>query len=93
MKPVYKWYVVVLFFVLAWSLADKGMELWALGTEVDGAGIGVYFWIFEINDRVAEMNIPMYAFGFFVASAIVVLAAICLTVIASRQSNKDTTLG
>lgn len=93
MKPVYKWYVVVLLFVLAWSLFDKGLALWQLGTEVDGAGIGVYFWVFEINDRVAEMNIPTYAFGFFVASAIVVLVAICLAVIASRQSNRDATSG
>lgn len=92
MKPIYKWYAVVLLFVIAWSLADKGIELWALGTEVDGAGIGVYFWVFEINDRVAEMYIPYYALGFFIATLIVLISAICLAIIVSRQSNKDATL-
>lgn len=89
MKPVYMWYAVVLLFALAWSLFDKGLALWQLGAEVDGAGIGVYFLVFEINDRVAEMNIPYYALGSFIATVIVVIAAIWLAVIASRQSTTD----
>ena len=92
MKLFYKWYAVVILFVLSWSLADKGIELWELGTDVDGAGIGVYFLIFEINDRVAEMNIPMYAIGFFIASVIAVIAALWLAFKASlsntRKKNK-----
>lgn len=39
MKPVYKWIVVGILLVLAILSASKGMELWAIGTDVDGAGI------------------------------------------------------
>lgn len=43
-------------------------------------GDRVYFLSFEINDRVAEMNIPSYAIGFFIASAVMFLAALGITV-------------
>lgn len=91
MKPVYKCYAVVVLFVLAWSLADKGNELWQLGTDVDGAGIGIYYLIFEISDRVAEMNIPMYAIGFFVASVVAVIAALWLAFKASMSNTRTKT--
>lgn len=78
MKPFYKWIAVGILLVLAAISASKGMDLWSLGTDVDGAGIGVYFLSFEINDRVAEMSIPAYAIGFFVASGVLALAALAL---------------
>lgn len=57
---------------------NKGLELWSLGTNVDGDGIGIYFLGLEINDRVFESNIPKYAVGFFIGSFITLLVAIAL---------------
>lgn len=59
--------VLILFAVL---LFNKGLELWSLGTDVDGDGIGVHFFAMEINDRVPEESIPSYAIGFFISSFI-----------------------
>lgn len=59
--------VLILFAVL---LFNRGLELSSLGTDVDGAGIGVYFFAMEINDRVPEESIPSYAIGFFISSFI-----------------------
>jgi hypothetical protein len=56
------------------------MDLRALGTDVDGAGIGVYFLIFEINDRIDEKSIPAYAIGFFIASGGMALAALAIVI-------------
>ena len=89
MKPAYRWTTVSVLFVLAVLFANKGMDLWALGTDVDGAGIGVYFLIFEINDRVDEMSIPTYAIGFFIASGVMALAALGLILTALRRSNGE----
>lgn len=89
MKPAYRWTTVSVLFVLAVLFANKGMDLWALGTDVDGAGIGVYFLIFEINDRVDEMSIPAYAICFFIASGVMALAALGLILTALRRSNGE----
>lgn len=80
MKPAYQWIAASVLLVLAALSASKGMDLWSLGTDVDGAGIGVYFLSFEINDRVAEMSIPAYAIGFFIASGVLALAALALAI-------------
>lgn len=91
MKPAYQWIAASVLLVLAALSASKGMDLWSLGTDVDGAGIGVYFLSFEINDRVAEMSIPAYAIGFFIASGVLALAAIgmILTAIRKKKVSND----
>ncbi|MFD1019264.1 hypothetical protein [Thalassobacillus hwangdonensis] len=62
-----RWFLSILLFILAGLLIEKGMDLAALGTDVDGDGIGVYFLGAEINDRVPESKIPHYAIQFYVA--------------------------
>lgn len=85
MKPAYQWIAASVLLVLAALSASKGTDLRALGTDVDGAGIGVYFLSFEINDRVAEMSIPAYATGFFIASGVLAMAAIGMILTALRK--------
>jgi hypothetical protein len=60
-------FVLISFAIL---LFNNGLELWSLGTDVDGEGIGVYFFAVKINDRVPEESIPSYAIGFFISSFI-----------------------
>lgn len=86
MKPFYKWIAVGTLLILAILSASKGIDLWSIGTDVDGAGIGMYFLSFEINDRVAETSIPAYAIGFFIASGVLALAAIGLMITTLRRS-------
>ena len=77
MKTIYWWSIFVFLIFVTILLFSTGMNLRSIGPEdVDGAGIGVYFLFFEINDRVLTQNIPTYAYGFFVASIITALAAI-----------------
>ena len=76
MKTIYRWSIFVFLIVVTILLFSKGMDLRSIGTDVDGAGIGVYFLFFEINDRVPTQSIPTYAYGFFVASLITALIAI-----------------
>lgn len=87
MKPFYKWSAVGILLVLAALSANKGMDLWSLGTDVGGAGIGVYFLSFEINDRVAEGSIPAYAIGFFIASGVLALASLAIVIKSLYQHN------
>jgi hypothetical protein len=82
MNSIKGWIVSILLISLTALLAKEGVELWALGTNVDGEGIGVHFLGFEINDRVPEASIPSYAIGFFVTSAMTLLMTI--TVISRR---------
>ncbi|MFD1862048.1 hypothetical protein [Planococcus chinensis] len=88
MKPAYQWIAASVLLVLAALSASKGTDLRALGTDVDGAGIGVYFLSFEINDRVAEMSIPAYAIGFFIASGVLAMTAIGLMITTQWKSKK-----
>jgi hypothetical protein len=60
-------------------LFNKGLDLWTLGPNVDGDGIGIYFLGFEINDQVPEKSIPSYAIGFFATSLTTMTIAIALT--------------
>lgn len=71
-----RWIVLFFLGLISVLLVNKGFDLWSLGTNVDGDGIGVHFLGIEINDRVPEGNIPTYAIGFFVASIITLLIAI-----------------
>jgi hypothetical protein len=82
MNSIKGWIFSILLISLTALLAKEGVELWSLGTNVDGDGIGVHFLCFEINDRVPEASIPSYAIGFFVTSAITLLMTI--TVISRR---------
>lgn len=80
MKTYYRWGVFVFLIGVTVLLINKGMDLRSLGTNVDGAEIGVHFLFLEINDRVPEKSIPSYANGFFIVSIITALAALVLAV-------------
>lgn len=64
--------------LLTATLAFKGVDLWSLGTNVDGDGIGIHFIGFEINDRVPKASIPVYAIGFLASSLVTLLIGIVL---------------
>lgn len=66
---IVKWLGATIFGILSVLMINKGISLWTIDN-VDGAGIGVHFLIFEINDKVPEQSIPSYAIGFFVASVL-----------------------
>ncbi|MBM7661062.1 hypothetical protein JOC85_001834 [Bacillus mesophilus] len=78
MNTINRWLILFFIVFLTISLVYKGVELWSLGTNLDGDGIGIHFLGVEINDRVPEANIPIYAIGFFSASIITSLIAIAL---------------
>ncbi|MFC4323176.1 hypothetical protein [Litchfieldia salsa] len=78
MNAIYRWIVFIFLALITVLMVNKGIDLWSLGTNVDGDGIGVHFLGLEINDRVPEANIPSYAIGFFVASFITLLIALTL---------------
>jgi hypothetical protein len=82
MNSIKGWIISILLISLTALLVKEGAELWSLGTNVDGNGIGVHFLGLEINDRVPEASIPSYAIGFFVTSVITLLLTI--TVIGRR---------
>lgn len=73
---VAKWLGVAVCALLSVLMINKGINLWNMSTNVDGAGIGIHFLIFEINDRVPEQSIPSYAIGFFIASLLTALVPI-----------------
>ncbi|MGV2939209.1 hypothetical protein AB5I83_06430 [Mesobacillus sp. LC4] len=73
MNTTGRWVAAVIIFLLGVLLFNKGLDLNALGTNVYGDGIGVYFLTLEINDRVQEASIPDYAKGFFMSSFVAVL--------------------
>ncbi|WP_221567245.1 hypothetical protein [Alkalihalobacillus sp. TS-13] len=68
----------------------KGMDLRALGTNVDGDGIGISFLGVEIADRVHESEIPAHAKSFFVTSGIVVLIGLIFLSLPFMKSRKTT---
>lgn len=72
----FKWLFFSSVLLCAVLLGAEGFQVWQMGSTVDGAGIGVYFLFFEINDRVAAKDIPFYAGMFFAASVIVSLLAV-----------------
>ncbi|WP_026581604.1 hypothetical protein [Bacillus sp. J33] len=78
MYAIFRWIVFIFLVFITFLMVYKGLELWSLGTNVDGDGIGIHFLGLEINDRVSEGSIPTYAVGFFVASFIALLIAFTL---------------
>lgn len=68
-----RWFISLVFILVSVMLFLKGLELWSLGTDVDGHGIGVYFLGLEINDRVSEKIIPAYSIGFFITSLVALI--------------------
>jgi hypothetical protein len=78
MNAINHWIVFIFLAFITVLMVNKGLDLWSLGTNVDGDGIGIHFLGLEISDRVQEGNIPKYAIGFFVASFITLLFAFAL---------------
>ncbi|MFT4414285.1 hypothetical protein ACLM5H_10550 [Fredinandcohnia humi] len=76
MNNVSRWIVAFTLMTFTVLLFKNGIDLWSLGTNVDGEGIGVYFLGFEVNDRVPEGNIPLYAKGFFISSLVAFFVSI-----------------
>lgn len=64
------------FMLAAVLLAQKGVELKTIGTNVDGSGIGISFLGFEVNDSVLEENIPLYTAGFLLMSVIMLISSV-----------------
>ncbi|WP_316568963.1 hypothetical protein [Neobacillus sp. YIM B06451] len=91
MNAIYRWIVFIFLAFISVLMVNKGLDLWSLGTNVDGDGIGVTFLGLEINDRVPEANIPTYAIGFFVASFITLLIALVLVVKTFLKFSANTT--
>lgn len=80
MNSISRWMIAVVLILVAGSLFNQGLDLQALGTNVDGDGIGIYFLAFEINGRVPEGSIPSYAVGFFLSSLVAFfIAATCIS--------------
>jgi hypothetical protein len=73
-----RWAIGCMFSMIGILLLGEGLKLKSLGTEVDGDGIGVYFWGIKINDHVSEIDIPSYANGFLGVGTILLILAICL---------------
>lgn len=65
-------------FLLAFFFVKEGISLMASMRNVDGAGIGVHFLLFEINDRVPASDILFYAIGFFIAGILAAAAPFAL---------------
>jgi hypothetical protein len=78
MNTINRWIVFILLAFIAVLMVIKGLDLWSLGTNVDGDGIGINFLGLELNDQVPEANIPAYAIGFFVSGFITLLIAYAL---------------
>lgn len=72
----FKWLFFFSALLCAMLLGAEGFQVWQMGSSVDGAGIGVYFLFFEINDRATAQDIPFYAGMFFAASVIVSLLSV-----------------
>ncbi|MBT2663228.1 hypothetical protein [Bacillus sp. ISL-45] len=89
MNTVRRWIIAVILFLFAALLFNKGLDLRSLGTNVDGDGIGVYFFAIEINDRVPEERIPSYASGFFISSFLVFIISSLFVWMNLNSGNKQ----
>ncbi|GAA0489596.1 hypothetical protein GCM10008986_14310 [Salinibacillus aidingensis] len=78
MKRIRRWFVAVVLVLLTVLFLNKGLNLWSLGSNVDGQGIGLSLLGFEINDRVLEESIPSYATGFFILAGIAFVISMIL---------------
>lgn len=81
-----QFFLIIFLAFLAVSLGIKGVDLWTIGTNVDGDGIGIHFMGFEINDRVSKDSIPSYAAGFIMTG----LATLLLTVLLIAKKTQRT---
>lgn len=84
-----RWIAAGILFLIGVLLLNKGLDLRALGTNVDGDGIGVYFLTIEINDRVQEASIPAYANSFLTSSFAVFLISIFIVGMNMKIRRKD----
>ncbi|SFK34005.1 hypothetical protein SAMN04487936_111121 [Halobacillus dabanensis] len=69
-----------LIMVIAALMLFKAVGLFTVGTNVDGDGIGIHFLGMEINDRVPETEIPMYATQFLMYGSTTLLIALIMFV-------------
>jgi hypothetical protein len=88
MNKISLWLVSCVLMLFGVLLLNKGLDLWSLGANVDGDGIGVHFLGFEIDDRVPEKNIPSYAIGFFTTSVLTIIISIVFMGINLKIKNK-----
>ncbi|MBU9714203.1 hypothetical protein [Evansella tamaricis] len=88
MNTISRWLLVGVLILIGVLSFNKGLELWSLGTDVDGDGIGVYFLTFEINDNVPEENITTYAIGFFIFSILLLIISFVLLIRGFKQRHK-----
>lgn len=73
---VIKWGGSFFFLLLSFLLIREGMSLWHISTTIEpqpGSGIGVYFLVFEVNDRVPDTEILSYARTFLFAGLLTAL--------------------
>ncbi|MDR4888576.1 hypothetical protein RGU12_13765 [Fredinandcohnia sp. QZ13] len=78
MTKLIRMFILFVFVKLTFTLFLKGLELWSLGTNVNGDGIWVHFLGLEIDDRVPEKIIPVYSICFFIASLLTLLITFIL---------------
>jgi hypothetical protein len=89
MNKISRWFIVCVLILFGISLLNKGLDLKSLGTNIDGDGIGVYFWGFEVNDRVPEGSIPSYAVGFIISSVLALIASLVLIGMNLKSRNES----
>lgn len=70
--------ISIILLLIAILMIKKGLDILAIGTNVDGDGIGIAFLEYEINDRVKTADIRKYAIGFLVTSVIPILVSFFL---------------
>lgn len=73
-----RWILCVFLAFISILMVVKGIDLWSLGTKVDGDGVGIHLLGLEINDNVPEASIQNYATGFFITSILGILTALAL---------------
>ncbi|KEZ53698.1 hypothetical protein [Metabacillus indicus] len=76
--------------LLSYAAFTKGMELKALGANVDGDGMGLSFLGVPFVERLPEESIPHYAAGFLLFSGMVgILSLIFLVQSVTRRVEKQ----
>lgn len=76
--------------LLSYAAFTKGMELKALGANVDGDGMGLSFIGVPLVERLPEESIPQYAAGFLLFSGMAgILSLILLVQSATRRVKKQ----
>lgn len=78
MNTTNRWLGFFVLMFLTVFMFTTGLDVWTLGSAVDGDGVGLYFLGLEINDSLPKENINLYAGGFFLASVVLALAAFAI---------------